>query len=620
MDDVVKALRAGRREDLIAGYRSPELWERVRAAPLGGPALRTIAARAEKWASRSIEPLPLSLYRRYAEDGSRAPFQDVYFRARRNRLTDLALTALCRPDMDLAPLEDLVWAVCDEYAWALPAHIDGLLDPDPPHPHAEQIDLFAAETAFTLAELRHLFAGRLSPLVAERIRQEVSRRVLRPILNRPAPWWESARTNWSAVCACSVGMAALHLLDETVGTDDDIGGMTALAQITSRMIEAMRCFLSGYGDDGACPEGLAYWSYGFGFFTIYADALHRRTAGRIDLFDDPTGKVEEIARFPERVFLSGTATAAFSDSPPHSTIDPGLAARLSRRFPTVAPPSPDRLGKEPVNSMGSWATALRSLIWTADPEPSRPAREAKSLAGTGCYFRDVQWMIARTTTADGRHLAFAAKGGHNDELHNHNDVGSFVLAVDGEPLLAELGQGFYSGQYFGPGRYDILCTGSRGHNVPLIDGTPQRASREAAAEVLTAERTRERGLFRLDISRAYPVPALSSLVREFTFAEGHLVLRDRITAEEPVEITERFVSFAPIALDAPGRALVRGDGAALLLSYDASAWEARVLHHPHVRHDGTTTTVHSLDLRCTSPDAGFELRARPVCATSREFS
>ncbi|MFH9478653.1 hypothetical protein ACH4L7_33175 [Streptomyces anulatus] len=614
MNDVAKALEAGRREDLIAGYRSPDLWRRAQASPLSGPAMGDVVARAGTWAGTGIEPLPLSLYRRYAADGSRAPFQDVYLRARRNRLTDLALTALWGPDTDPAPLEDLIWAVCDEYTWCLPAHVDGLLEPHPSRPHAEQIDLFAAETAFTLAELRHLLADRLSPLVAERIRSEVLRRVLRPILEGPAPWWESARTNWSAVCAGSVGMAALHLLDGTAdsaGTDraDDAA---ALVRITTRMIEAMGCFLAGYGDDGACPEGLAYWSYGFGFFTVYADALHRRTAGLIDLFDDPTGKVEEIARFPERVFLSGTATAAFSDSPPHSTLCPGLAARLRRRFPALAPPPADRLETEPVNSMGSWPTALRSLVWANESEPPRHDSGAEAPVDPGGYFRDVQWMISRATTADRQHIAFAAKGGHNDELHNHNDVGSFVLAVDGEPLLAELGQGFYTGQYFGPGRYDILCTGSQGHSVPLFNGTPQRASRKAAAEVLAAEHSPERGLFRIDITSAYPVPELTSLVREFTFADGRLTLHDRITADAPVQITERFMSFAPITLDAPGRALVRGDRAALLLSYDASDWEAGVLRHTHEKHDGTVVTVHSLDLRCTSTAVDLELEARPV--------
>ncbi|CAL9362323.1 heparinase II/III domain-containing protein [Streptomyces sp. enrichment culture] len=616
VEDVAEALRAGRREDLIAGYGSPQLWKRIREAPHSGPALAAVAERAGRWAHAGPEPLPFSLYRRFAEDGSRAPFEDVYFRRRRNRLTDLALSALAHPHADLGPLEDLVWAVCDEYTWCVPAHIDGLLDPSPASRHPEQIDLFAAETAFTLAELRHLFAGRLSPLVGERIRHEVNRRVLRPVLTHPAPWWESARTNWAAVCAGSVGMAALHLLDDT---PERPGDGDALTHITTRMIEAMGCFLAGYGDDGACPEGLAYWSYGFGFFTVYADALLRRTGGRIDLFDDPTGKVEEIARFPERVFLSGTATAAFSDTPPHSLLDPGLAARLRRRFPSLQPPPQDRLATEPVNSMGSWPTALRSLVWAAESQESRPAASGPPAAGSsdraasGHYFPDVQWMIASATAA-GRQVAFAAKAGHNDELHNHNDLGSFVLAVDGEPLLAELGQGFYSGRYFGPERYDILCTGSQGHSVPLIDGTTQRASRQASARVLKAQQEPGHCLFRLDIASAYPVPTLTSVVREFTFADGRLTLRDRITADSPVDVTERFMSFVPVVLDAPGRATVRGARAALRLSYDADAWEARIVRHAHTLRDGSVTTVHSLDLRRTSAEACLDLRARPVPA------
>ncbi|MEU2671364.1 heparinase II/III family protein [Streptomyces sp. NPDC007164] len=219
-------------------------------------------------------------------------------------------------------------------------------------------------------------------------------------------------------------------------------------------------------------------------------------------------------------------------------------------------------------------------------------------------------MIVRSRTA-GREVGFAAKGGHNEEPHNHNDLGSFVVAVDGEPLLAELGAGFYNGQYFGPDRYDILCTGSQGHSVPLLNGTVQRDSREAAAEVLAAEHAPGRALFRIDISAAYPVTGLTSLVREFAFTDGVLTLRDRFEAEAPLDITERFMSFAPIEVTAPGEALIRGDAAALRLYYDATAWQPRVSRYPHVRQDATRTTVHSLDLRHTGATAHFEFRAHP---------
>ncbi|MCX4863022.1 heparinase II/III-family protein [Streptomyces sp. NBC_00257] len=595
------ALRAGRREDLTAGYLSPDLWERARASPLTGKALAGIEARAEEWARTDIGPLTFSRYRRFAEDGARRPYENDYF-ARRSRLMSLGITALARPGADTGPLEDIIWAICDEYTWSSPAHIEELLSPHPALPHAEQIDLFAAETAFALAEIRRLLAERISPLVAERIRAEVIRRVLDPIRGQ-RPFWETVETNWSAVCACSVGMAALYLLDEA----EDPADADALAEITARMIDAMDCFLAGYGDDGACPEGLSYWTYGFGFFTIYADALHRRTGGRIDLFDDPTGKIEEIARFPHRVQLSGTAIAAFADSPPTHTLPPGLVARLSRRFPGIGMPPEQLLDTEPVDRLGRWGPALRGMVWANELPVVAPASAG---SGSGTYFPDAQWMIVRSRTA-GREVGFAAKGGHNEEPHNHNDLGSFVVAVDGQPLLAELGAGFYNGQYFGPDRYDILCTGSQGHSVPLLNGTVQRASREAAAEVLAAEHAPGRALFRIDISAAYPVAGLTSLVREFTFTDGVLTLRDRFEAEAPLDITERFMSFAPIEVTAPGEALIQGDTAALRLYYDATAWQPRVNHYPHVRQNATGTTVHSLDLRHTGATAHFELRARP---------
>lgn len=41
-------------------------------------------------------------------------------------------------------------------------------------------------------------------------------------------------------------------------------------------------------------------------------------------------------------------------------------------------------------------------------------------------------------TDDPTDLVLAIKGGHNDESHNHNDVGSFLIAVDGIPRVQRL--------------------------------------------------------------------------------------------------------------------------------------------------------------------------------------
>ena len=46
-----------------------------------------------------------------------------------------------------------------------------------------------------------------------------------------------------------------------------------------------------------------------------------------------------------------------------------------------------------------------------------------------------QWMICKDQNGNG----FAAKGGHNDENHNHNDIGHFLCVWQGELLLTDLG-------------------------------------------------------------------------------------------------------------------------------------------------------------------------------------
>ena len=66
--------------------------------------------------------------------------------------------------------------------------------------------------------------------------------------------------------------------------------------------------------------------------------------------------------------------------------------------------------------------------------------------------------MKRSTPEPQRGLTLAAKGGHNGESHNHNDVGSFIVAVDGVPAVADAGRPTYTAQTFGPDRYGKTVT------------------------------------------------------------------------------------------------------------------------------------------------------------------
>ncbi len=538
----------------------------------------------EKALAEADEPIAwpsFRVYRRFDTDGDRTEHSDAYFGIRK-RLFAAAIGVLLSDDVPVSAVEELLWAICDEYVWALPAHIPELSAPEPEIPHDEVIDLFAAETAFALAEITVLLRERLHPLVVARVRREVERRVLTPFRERR--WhWESVDNNWSSVCAASVALAAMHL--DTEGLDG----------ILARCTAAMDALLSGYGDDGICTEGLNYWTYGFGHFAIYAEALRQRTGE--DLWEGPhRAKLAAMLRYSGNVSLGGRAVAAFSDAEPFGTVAPALAGLVESRDPSAAVP------RELWSDAGwshNWGPVIRQFVWARDAADDVPTATA-----SGRWFADAGWLIVRSVE-DGIPFGLAAKAGHNDEPHNHNDLGSFVLAVDGEPLLSELGMGYYDGFYFLPeSRYRSLSAGSQGHSAPIIGGVRQHAGAGARARVQEVSADH----LVVDITTAYAAPGLRSVVREVRFSDGALRIEDAFALDAPVEIIDRFVSLYPIELTDAG-ALVRGERNALELTW-TEGWEPRLSEEEFLDHGGATELAHFLDLVRTSAEARCVLEAR----------
>ncbi|MEV6971151.1 heparinase II/III family protein [Hamadaea sp. NPDC051192] len=471
-------------------------------------------------------PLPVlgfSAYNDFFVTGNRMRYEKRYFR-RRARLNALAAQALLDPDADVSRLADVLWAVCDEHTWALPAHIhygdrDGW--------GADQtLDLFAAETAHALAEIVTGLGPRLDPLVSQRVRAEVDRRVLTPLADPRPLAWEGFGNNWESVCAGAAGMAAMLL----VPPSDRLSSMLA------RCGKAMDRFLAGYGDDGGCPEGVDYWVYGFGYFVYYAVMLHEQTG--VDLLDDP--KVAQIAAFPHKAALGGGAYAPFSDASERPWLPAGLLSRLAERFGT---PPPAVIPSFHDDHCYRWAHLARTLAWY------RPSSAASTVADSD-FLPDLAWVVDR-----GPDAVFAAKGGHNDEPHNHIDLGAFLLHVRGRTVLADLGAGEYTRSYFSDTRYDHLHPSARAHSIPVVDGELQLPGAARLATVVRHEVLPGGVAFDLDLTAAYEVEGLRRLIRRFRWwRTGRLELTDVVTADRPLPITEVFVSrYAPVVTEAAVR-------------------------------------------------------------------
>jgi hypothetical protein len=557
----------------------------VKTNPLLKNSLEYLAEKGEEFRNREIPGLAYQLYALFDTTGGRKEFESRYFE-RRNRLLVYGLLSwLWNRREDIKALEDAIWAICDEYSWCLPAHMAGRsLSPvsetarhkgiitQGGSDNSLRLDLFACETGFALAECCAMLEQILSPPVIERARNEVYRRLIKSYLDNGAlQHWELLKMNWCAVCGGSLGGAACYLIED----DLFLGG------ILYKILPAIDRFLDSFTADGACVEGLSYWTYGVSFFVSFADLLFHRTGGKIDLLRD--SRFENIARFQQSCYLPGGAIVNFSDAR-DTGFSLGLTSFLKARIPSVETPPASRIMALNHDGISHFAPALRDLIWADRQEPPPPKFNKTTI------FPDAQWLLC--TLED---IAFAAKGGHNEEPHNHNDVGSFIFYKKGKMIFADLGSGEYVKDYFNENRYTIFCNQSFSHSVPVISGQGQKPGKEFQAKACSIG---PGGEMTLDIAPAYGIPGLASLKRRFLFGAdgGTLDIRDCFTfLDGPLSVTERFISIYP-PLVKNGLVHIDAGGSQGILECSLSA-EPVITEEKHRSHSGELIKVFLIDFQ-----------------------
>ena len=559
----------------IEKAKNPAFWQDVREKEVYRVLREELATLWKtECEDKPIVALPYSRFREYFINGNRGGYQNYYY-VRRRALSACALLAMIYPEEEcyLVRLMDEIYAICDEYTWCLPAHYDRLERKD-----CHRIDLFAAETGFALAEIDAMLGDRLEPLIRQRIRQEVERRIVLPY-TKSAPygegealWWEQWQNNWIAVCTASVAGAFMLLYPELVPTWQN------------RFDAAMEQYLQGFREDGICEEGSAYWDYGFGFFVVYADMVRDFSNGEIDYFKRE--KVKTIAMFLQKMFLTENCGVSFADSGSKLLYRLGTAHYLKNEYPDdVVVYSPKY--SQRYDGCGRFCLHLRSALWLDE----KIYNSGEAFPSAAYYAKETQWLVKRTVS-----YGFAAKGGNNGEFHNHNDVGSFIFAKNGRQLLADLGSGTYSKQYFSAERYTIAECSSRSHSVPIVNGQLQRNGKEYCA----CNTSFENEVFSTDLAQAYGLPQLRSLRRSFRFEEDAVILTDQFAYEEEGTLTERFVTTLAPHIAGAGR-LEIGDA---LLTYDPSFGTPCI----HSELGSTGRTYYCIDFELDKGVSTFSMR------------
>ena len=531
--------------------------------------------------------LPMELFGLYEKTGDRKEYDGVYL-TRRKYLAVFGLSALMHkseegsvPLRDVEILSGIMEEICREECWAVPAHVDRLRQD-----WRITADLFACETAQTLAELSDRLSKELPGAVRSKVRENIERRIFRPFFSQETPsfWWEVCDTNWNAVCAGCIGSACLHLLREE---------KERLAGCVNRIVRALVHYIDGFSEDGACLEGPGYYTYGMTYFVNFAQELYEYSGGERNLFsgkwepgvleEERARKLRRMAEFLGKCFFRDGRMIRFSDDSSEDTFRLGLHCVMAAQYPGLQFPPVMRAAGLHTDFCYRFAALKMALLETRRylELPIREASISHEETQSFRIFPKAQWCVGNAASG----IGFACKGGHNGEPHNHNDIGHFIYERDGVLLLTDLGAGEYTKEYFGENRYSILCNSSFGHSVPVIDGLGQCAGKEHGCRQFRADPT---GRVEMELCDAYPRGMLFSFRRCFHFdlRTGHLEVEDffRFRTRGGAVAEESLITQIEPVITPEGILLERGETRCIVIPKGACAEQIHVEERIHRSH------------------------------------
>jgi hypothetical protein len=167
-------------------------------------------------------------------------------------------------------------------------------------------------------------------------------------------------------------------------------------------------------------------------------------------------------------------------------------------------------------------------------------------------------MIARDQQGSTDGFFVAAKGGNNDESHNHNDIGNYVVYYNGFPLLIDVGRGTYTRKTFSDKRYEIWYNCSEYHNLPTINGKDQLPGAEFKAINVLYQTGKNYSKLTLDIAKSYPEDAgVINWTRNIRLNRGeNIQIDDAVKLSKAVSVVQHMMTCYPAEVTNPGELVI----------------------------------------------------------------
>ncbi|MFI3258485.1 MAG: heparinase II/III family protein [Rikenellaceae bacterium] len=461
-------------------------------------------------------PISDEIYRKANLEGNRTIYKPRYYRTM-DRMERFLLSECILNDGRFLPLiEEYAEAIMEMKSWMHPNHDDD--DNSVLEGVRVAIDLGARKFGFLLAITEITLTDRLSPELRSAILRQLKYRITDSYFascrgeDKKGNTWIRYTSNWNSVCTSG------SLLTIMTTSEDKAERVAAIGCA----LNSMKYYVAGFGEDGYCSEGLGYWNYGFGHYLYLAHIILDYTDGKVDLFkfDNPK-KLEAVANFPANYEMHNGFYAPFSDGVTSVADDSETFAYLmAAKHYGAAKPSYFKCD-ESVQTIIGWADASKYT-----------AKKGSQKLPSSTYFDDCGIVISRGDQKS--KFSIAIKAGHNNENHNHNDVGSYFILLEDDLVAGDIGAPSYVAGAFSehnPAR------SSWGHPVPRINDKLQSKGAKFKGSIIESSFEESVDMAVVDIREAYDIPELKMLERTMTndkSGKGLITITDEFAASEAV--------------------------------------------------------------------------------------
>ena len=523
--------------------------------------------RGEKLLDYQWQVMKATDYLAFERTGDRS-IMEKPFGANNNAIASLLMAELAEgKGRFIDQLINGVFHTCEMTSWAPAAHL--VIQPSSrslPTYDYHVIDLVSGDLGGSLSWVYYFMRDsfdKVNPEISRRLRHELQIRILDPYMNNDSFWWMARNykgrmlNNWNPWCNSNVLMCFM-LLENNRDT---------LAKAVYLTMESVDKFLNYIKADSACEEGPSYWGHAAGKTLDYLELLSDITGGKISIFREPM--IKNMGEYISRSYVGNGWVVNFADASARGGGDAYLIYRFGKDVGSDELKSFAALMRKSPSLPSNGRDIFRTLASIAIAKELQ-REEAGHENRTFTWYPETEFCYLSTKEG----LFLATKGGHNGESHNHNDVGTCSVWFNQTPILIDAGVGTYTRQTFSGERYSIWTMQSNYHNLPMINGIPQKNGKNYKATGVKASKNS----FCADIAAAYPKEAkVKKWIRSYKVKGNQVQINDVFDLEEAVAPNIiNFMTWGKVDNSEKGKVYIQVNDVKAQLLYDANKFELDV--------------------------------------------